>query len=212
MPTDHQRECNRAKQKRFRQRHPGYNYRQIKRKRILNPVFRKYLAKHRTFELADPRDADRLPRVVGYCRITLHPAWSALWAAKDISRGRWAAWLRELAALDLVPVERFGWACGLVLPINRSLARRLVAARIRQISQQTTGDPRLAPPWLLRTFGNMKGRHACPVGRLFPDGRVERFRSIREAAERVGPSLSALIVYWVQIAGADSDGCVWFDD
>ncbi len=216
MPTDHERERNRAKQKRFQKRHPGYIYNYVKQKRLRNPQPKKYTAKHRTFELADPRDEERLPRLIGYCKITTHPVWSALWAVKDISNSRWAAWFRELAALGLTPVERFGWACGSIIPINRHLAHRLVAERVRHINRMTKGNPYVAPPWLLRTIEGARGRyaHQYSIGRLFSDGRVERFTGMKEAARIIGISTKNInmLTYWIHTASMGADGCVWFDD
>ncbi|MGA2059119.1 MAG: hypothetical protein ABSG67_01460 [Thermoguttaceae bacterium] len=210
MTTEDERRRNREKQKRFQKRHPGYNDYYCKRKRLLNPQPKKYSAQHRTFELADPRDQDRLPCIVGYCKITTFPVWSALWAVKDISNSRWAAWFRELAALGLMPVERLGWSCGSIIPISMNLAHRLVVMRIAQINRLSTGNPFTAPSWLLRDIDVGKVR-SYPVGRVYPDGRVERFASIKKAV-RITGYVPFRINYWIHIAGRSSDGCIWFDD
>jgi hypothetical protein len=147
---------------------------------------------------------------VGYCKITTFPVWSALWAVKDISNSRWAAWFRELAVLGLTPVERFGWSCGSIIPINRFLAHRLVIMRTERINRLTTGNTATAPPWLLRTI-ETRERYKHPVGRVFPDGRVEHFVSVRKAA-RISGFSEVLMNYWIHTAGRGSDGCLWFDD
>jgi hypothetical protein len=210
MPTDHERDRNRAKQKQFQKRHPGYRYRYVKLKRILNPDFYDYQAHFRTFELVDPRDEEPLPRVIGYCKVTNQPVWSTLWALKDISGSHWAAWLRELATLGLTPVERLGWALGTVIPINRCLARRLAHERVKRINQLTTGKLHERPSWLLRGVDEAPYRRH-PVGRLFPDGRVERFKRMRDAVAVMGPSARAYLAYWIQTLSGPG-GCIWFDD
>ena len=210
MPTEQQRERNRATQRLFQKQHPGYSYRYVRRKRILNPVFYKHQAQHRTFELVDPRDPDQLPRVIGYCKITNDPVWSALWAMKDISNSPWAAWLRELAATGLSPVERFGWALGSVIPINRHLACRLAHERIKHINVLTTSRLYVQPPWLLRGIGAMTRNR--PTARLRPDGIVDRYPRLTDAIQVVGPSMVDRLRYWIQTIGVSPDGCIWFDD
>jgi hypothetical protein len=215
MDIERQRELNRAKVARFYERHPRYKSSRAKLKRWRNPRYTAGLASglFRTYELVDPRDEDRLPRVIGYCKTTTAPVWSDLWALRDISLSRWAQWFRELAALGLVPQERFGWAFGTVLAINNELAHDLVHDRIGQISMLTTGDPCRPPPWLLRTIeGQTKGARKQPVGRLLPDGRVEHFRCLIEAARATGISSCLPLHKLIYIAATDSRGCIWFDD
>ncbi len=56
--------------------------------------------------------------------------------------------------------------------------QRLVVMRVKQICQD---DPRRAPPWFcneLRTLGSGQRRR---IGRLLPDGTVERFESLCQA-------------------------------
>ncbi len=200
---------NRAKVKRFHERNPDYFKDRKKLKKLNNPTYRtENTGAFRTYELIDPRDEDRFPRVVGYCPKVVRPVWSNLWAVRAHSTSRWAEWFRELDALGLTPLERFGWALGLTLAINIQLSQSLVLSRVHRIGELTTGDPCKLPPWLLRPVEWTEDR---PVARLHADGRVERFRSLAEARKLSGVD-QFIIKHWVHVASTGRDGCIWFDD
>ena len=92
MSTPEERAANAAKWLRFSKRHP--RYREAYRRR--DPYKMPHTgSKFRTFELADPRDPDQTPRLIGWCRTIVKPVWASLWSAKEISLSKWAAWMRN---------------------------------------------------------------------------------------------------------------------
>ena len=163
---EQQRAANLAKQKRFRRQHPRYKYRHDPLHLRKCPD-EEYQASYRTFELADPRDPDMLPRVIGYARTDVAPAWDGLWSVRYLSRSRWAAWLRELETLRLKPVVRPFCTLGAVLPIGHVAAHRIVQLRLQTINEAFTGNRFKAPDWVLRNLEALDvgaGTVATPVG------------------------------------------------
>jgi len=170
--------------------------------------FRRLRVAYRTFELADPRDTDLVPRLVGYCRAKQRPVWKSLWALKCFSDAKWAVWFRDMEAAGVEPVEKSGWAIGIAMPIHLRLAQLLVTARVKQLYEMGS-DPGNPSPWLcnvLRTRG--KGRRR--IGRLLPDGTVERFESLCKAARAAGIAV-AWVSFLASTASTDAKGCTWFD-
>lgn len=183
MSTPEQRAKNREKQKRYYDHHP--EYRALKRSR--NTELTKSQKIYCTFELADPRDEERVPRLVYWGKLVT-PVWTHLWSVKEYSHSRWAAWLRELNLLGLVPIELTGWALGRNEPLTAQLAEQLVKSRINYICRAVGHRP----SWLLNSQG--------PVGRLLPTGKVEHF--------------SRMWKRWklVHSGDKDSEGNIWFED
>ncbi len=213
MSTEVQRARNREKQKRWQQRHRFLLWEKRQRKKLLSlKVDRRYLrAGFRTFELGDPRDApDFVPRLVGYCRFEQRPLWSALWALKGASNARWAVWFQELDAAGVATIELQGYSLRFTR-INLRLARGLVALRLKAICETATGDPRKPPPWLLNQIRvGGKGQCRC-IGRVLPDGTVERFASLREAG-RTAKLSTDWINHLAATCSTDASGVTWFDD
>jgi len=172
---------------------------------------RRLRAGFRTFMLADPRDApDLAPKFVGYCRVAQRPVWSAMWALRNASNARWAAWLRELDSAGLEPMELRHWRIGAAMPINLRFIRLTLPMQVKMFCRDVNDDPR-KPPTLcneLRVGGKGKCRS---VGRLLPNWSVERFESMRAASRAVGISTDWLD-YLAATCSAGKDGCTWFDD
>jgi hypothetical protein len=211
MSTPEERAANVAKQRRFQERHPDYEKKRFKR----NPLMRRIEGgKFRTFELADPRDSERLPRIIGFCWANRGPVWEALWSVRCLSQSRWAAWLRELDSLNLKPVERLQWALGRVVGISRLLAHDLVAVRLRDINTRTTGDPVTPPPWLLRNIEAIGARDVVrtPVACLRPDGSISRYPSIADASRANKIITEVSLRHWIWTISHDPRGNLWFDD
>ncbi len=192
MPTEEERRLsNRARQKRFYQRHPERSRDRAKKKRLHKRIFNPFpshtLATYRLFELIDPRDGDRLPKIVGHCKVPDGPVWTALWSVRNESRSRWAEWLRELDALHLKPQEVAERSLGKYVPLNLAFVKKLVDTRVRQINSWTTGSELIAPPWLLRIWRPFRYptqkrlRSRRPIGRMHRDGRVEHYPSVKAA-------------------------------
>jgi hypothetical protein len=214
MSTEERRQQNRQKQKRWQAKHHDTLWMRRQHKKLLGFELdhRHLRAEFRTFELADPRDApDLMPRLIGYCRVEQRPVWAALWALKEISNAKWAVWFRELAAAGVEPVELSGWALGVAMPIKLRLAKSLVAMRVEQVCRLVSGKPRTTPPWLcnqMRVGGKRPGRR---VGRIMPDGTVERFASLHEASRVAGASTEWLD-HLVSTCSMDASKSTWFDD
>lgn len=196
MSTEHERKLNLAKQRRFQERHPDYDRKRFKLRSIRACRFGSNWNLFRTYELADPRDEEQKPLLIGYC-LRGGPPWESLWKVKDVSYGLWASWMRDLAALRLTPVDKVGWALGRVAPLSRLLARYLVRERLKLI--RTEGQP----TWLLNL---PRGR----IARVHEDGRVQRYSSITNATQLTG-LLMRDIAWWVdEVRGRD--GWKWFED
>ncbi len=214
MPTEEQRERNRRKQKKWRDGHRNLVQARYRRRKLLRCEYdlRHFQGQFRTFELADPRDApDPLPRLIGYCRTRQQPVWSALWVLRNVSNARWAMWFRELESVGLKPVELKTFAVGMPVPISLRFARQVVAFRVKMVCQAATGDPRNPPPWLCNEIRVGGKGYTRQIGRLLPDGTVQRFTSLREAARAVEASVD-WIDHLAAIGGVDSGGSTWFDD
>ena len=208
-------ESNRAKVRRYAERHPDYY-----RKKRLRTALRKQklltdTSSFQTFEVADPRDPGR-PRIISWGLITNRPVWKPFLDLQDICRAPWAAWLRELSKLGLQPVERAEWSIGRILPISKKFAEQCAKTRIEQLNRLHTGNPKIAPLWLLHI---PRGRYyyVLPAGEKPPrryvrpvgyvkDGCVERFRCIEDAP--VDPKTAGLVSW----CGTDTKGRTWFYD
>jgi hypothetical protein len=211
MSTPESRAANALKQRRFAERHPRYWKKYQKRdlfKMPNNP------AKYRTFELADPRDPQQLPRLISWCPTTVTPVWASLWSVKDISKSNWAEWLRELDSLGLFPAERVGWSLGSAFPIGWRIAHAVVSIRLRDINNRVTGSPLKAAPWILRNIeaGGPSENVTSPVGCQHPDGTVEHFATISEAARSCGIITRVCLRNWIWTISRDRKGRLWFDD
>ena len=218
MSTERERARNRAKQRRFHQRHPSYckkRNREYAKRRNLYEVQAWFT--HRVFELYDPRDDDRLPLVVGCCKATIDPVWSVLWFLKDYSRSCWAGWLRDLDKHGLRPACRLDWAPRSNLP--HRCARQMVKFRVAQINKRLTGNKDKSPAWLLRPIirfrcGQGSNHHARrsaqPVGCLTRNGHIIRFNSLSEAshATRINTATLGNLVDELELW----NGWRWWDD
>ena len=209
MSTEEEKARNRAKQARFKQRHPDYGRKQKARALITPTLLTRRQAGFRIFELADPRDLDNLPRLIGYCRRDVTPVWTNFWLAKDHSKSLWASWLRELSSLGLEPVELKAGMLGIAEGLRETLAQRLVTLRLRQMNEITTRNPLFPPPWSLRNMMACKGdRTGSPVGYVCSEGtfhfRSEAIARRETAAQNIGDR--------VQRVDFDSQGRLWFDD
>ena len=108
-------------------RHPHYNQRYLDRKDplCLLDKDRNTPANYRTFELADPRDSNLLPCLVGYTNTFVSPVWSRFLVVAHSSQSRWAKWLLDLTALGLEPMERPLSSLGVAVPIGANSPTRL---------------------------------------------------------------------------------------
>jgi len=173
-------------------------------------------ATYRVFELIDPRDRDRLPKIVGHCKVPDGPVWAALWSVRNASRSRWAEWLRELDALHLKPQEVAERSLGKYVPLTFPFVRKLVDVRVRQINTLTTGDELIAPPWLLRIwrpfrYPTQKRLQPCrPVGRMRRDGKVEHYPSVRAAS--AATELETVLIEQMVRSIVTKREWTWFDD
>ena len=210
MSTPEQRAANRAKVKRYWQNHPEYRIRNRSEwHEKQSPV-----GAYRTFELADPRDPEQLPCLIGFGLVKTVPIWKPFWDVRLLSHSKWAFWLRDLERAGLVPVERTQWSLGKFLPLSAVLSHDLVQIRLREINEKTTGDPNTPPPWSLR---NMEALKNGPVIRvavacLRPDGSVSRYASVGEAAKANDIHTEVSLRRWVWLIGYDPKGNLWFDD
>ena len=98
---------------------------------------------------------------------------------------------------------------GQIVPIPQPFAEAVVARRVRQMSLLATGDCDVLPPWLLNV--RCAGNDRRPVGRLFPDGTVERYPSLRKAAQAADVNSHRGLTF-LAVCGKDKQGCIWFDD
>lgn len=129
---------------------------------------------------------------------------------RDISNARWALWFRDLDAARLEPVELSGRAVGTNFPINLRLTKSIVSLRVKWVCQMA-GDPRNPPPWFCNEL-RLGGKGQCRrVGRVLPDGTVERYASLREASRVTGVSAS-WIDHLAATCSVNSTHCRWFDD
>ena len=192
---DPEHERNRAKRMRFYHRHREELRRQEKFDRII-ACKTSNSSLFRTYELADPRDEEQKPLLVGFCVRGVLP-WEALWKVKDVSYGLWASWMRNLASLRLTPVDRRGWALGRAAALPQPLAQYLVRERLKLI--RTEGQPR----WLL----NLPRKR---IGCVHEDGRVLRYPGVRYANRITGFTVLDLEL-WINTTRG-KDGWKWFDD
>ncbi len=209
MSTEEQKRKNREKQARFQARHPSYRRDRNAKKAKLHPKF-VFTGRYRTFELCDPLDPEKLPRVVAYCKAAVKPIWANLWAVRHHSRSYWAQWFCKLEELELEPEEReTPWNVGVTFPVPRLVVRFAVRSRIRHINTLITGGERHAPNWMLRNFEVFVSVKQ-PVGCIKPSGEVLHFNSIREAARIMKVNYD-----WISSAASEirvSNKCLWFDD
>jgi len=198
MSTDHERALNRAKQKRFQERHPGYQRELEKKRRANKPPQLICTGNYRTFELCDPLDSTKFPRVIAYCDYTTKPVWAKMWAVRDYSKSAWAKWFRALDKMRLEPEERESpWNVGVIHAVSEIIAAYAVRSRLRRV-KMLAGDS-----WLLRsTFSR--------VAYLTPQTGVVRFDSIQQAAQEIGAHRDTIRKYVAAIKTLD--GRTWFDD
>jgi hypothetical protein len=210
MTTEEQKAKNREKFKRYCSRH----WQEVKqqaiaryRKKKLNtpPKARSLINEgaepFRTFELCDPRDPEQLPHVIGVCPAGTTPVWLLMWACRHYSNTRWAKWFRRLDDLGLEPVERRGWAVGRFAHLTHDLASKLVDTRAKEICKLVGKRPK----WLYAAGC----QRAQPVGCLCPDGRVQRYRNVRQAWRASGVSYRRFDKY-LNTSMPTPDGLIWF--
>ena len=120
----------------------------------------------------------------------------------------------QLDSLGLAPVERDGWSLGAAFPIGWRIAHAIVWTRLRDINQRSSGDPLNAPPWILRNIEAVgPNEHVySPVGAEHPDGTVQHFRSVMEAAKACGIVTAVCLRNWIWTISRDRKGRLWFDD
>ena len=205
MTTPEQRAQNRAKFKRWYDRH-------VKGQPKKTQLFHKYktTGKYRTFELDDPRDPDQ-PKIVGYGLVKNDPVWEPLWSVRYWSHSKWASWLRELDLAGLEPVERVKWSLGRFISINRALAHDLVTIRLRDINEKTTGNPLTAVTLRNVEAIQCKDRIHTPVA-CVRGGVVSRYGSVAEAARANGITTEVSLRHWIWAVEHDPQGNLWFDD
>jgi hypothetical protein len=211
MSTPEERAKTRAKVRRFRARHRGYDKKYSDRaaeRKYLNPppasvrsLVNANREPFRTFELVDPRDPEQLPHIISYCPIEARPVWSLLWACRNYSHARWARWFRTLDKLGLEPVERLGWSVGRIVPLSYRTADMLVRARIQQVCKAVGGVPK----WLYNAASS------TTPGCVYPDGRVLHFPTLASAARTAGVSQAAFQRYLITSMPMP-DGSIWFED
>ena len=82
--------------------------------------------------------------------------------------------------------------------------------RVKMVCEAATGDPRNPPPSLCNEI-RAGGKGRCRrIGRLLPEGGVERFKSLREAGRAVGMSTDWLD-HLASTCSVDSGGATWFE-
>lgn len=137
--------------------------------------------RYRVFEIVN---GDGLPTLVGCCRDDQQPA--------------------------TMPGESLYWLLGAALPINEPQARRMVRARVAQVCRWSTGDATRRPIWLRNRLPipPLQRDHGQPVLRFCPDGRVERFSSIRAAARAIGRH-RVVVDRRLRNGRVDHCGCHW---
>ena len=201
MSTDHERALNRAKQKRFHERHPGYQAEKVRKKKARELPTLRCTGNYRTFELCDPFDPDKFPRVVTYCRVTTKPVWAKMWEVRHHSFSQWAKWFCALEKMGLEPEEReTPWNVGVIFPVNLFVATYAVKSRLQRIKALLGVDS----CWLLR--GVIPPR----VAYLTPQDGVKRFKSIAQAVRETGVSYRVIRECVSEIA--TQNGRTWFDD
>jgi hypothetical protein len=175
MSTPDQRARNLAKQKRFKERHPGYAKKYQKR-----PLYRSVrFGNYRVFELCDPRDPEQLPHVIAYMPKYVDPLWSRFWMLRDVSRSYWASWMRDLDKAGLQPKLRHGWA--IKTSVSRSLAAQLVLERADEVARIVNCKPNTYPVWLFRPV-KLDKEYSCISKR----GQIIRFKGFTEMLKAGG--------------------------
>lgn len=198
MSTEHERALNRAKQKRFRERHPDYHREWEKKRQANKPLALICTGNYRTFELCDPLDPKKFPRIVAYCHHTTKPVWAKMWAVRNYSKSEWAKWFRALDKMGLKPEERISpWNVGVIHAVNEVIAEYAIRSRLRRL-KILAGDS-----WLLRSAFSH-------VAYLTPQTGVVRFNSISQAVRETGLSQGTIKKCVTMIK--TSDGRTWFDD
>jgi hypothetical protein len=122
--------------------------------------------------------------------------------------------MRDLEAHGLEPVERPLTALGAIIPIRWQTAHRLVQFRLQAINAASTGDRVTPPEWLLRNLESLGPGDGVfsPVGCLFPDGHVENYPSVKEAADANKINCEVRLRHWVWTVDHDPQGRLWWDD
>jgi hypothetical protein len=149
----------------------------------------------RIYQLAD-RAEPNLPRWIGW-----GADWHRLWERRDSLPGPLGEWFRSLSE---PPVE-----CPDGILRTDSLdaleARIYAMLRIRQLTDWCGHHPDflINPP----IGGKPEGKHA--VERVCPDGRADRFASIKQAEQETGHCRDA-VRRWARGGYADPNGCFWF--
>ena len=138
------------KQARFAAKHPGYHkrYPQKSKPRPWTPLKGLHVSEllaYCVFTLGDPRDPYHTPHVIAHGLSAGEPVWGALWRVRNLSRSRWALWLRELSNAGLEPVVYPTLSLGLASPIDWRTAHKIAAHEIRRLAKLSTGDPKIMP-------------------------------------------------------------------
>jgi hypothetical protein len=193
MLTPEQRKASQRKRaKKWWDAHPEKHPKRIKKIKLYVPPPQQFC----TFELADPRDELKLPRLVYWGLASNKPVWKHVWDVREYSHSRWAAWLRELDSFGLLPVELSGWAIGKNASIDPRLAQQLVWLRVTYIRQMAGCDPN----WLLNRVTK-----ESPIGRKLLDGTIEHFLS--SSATRKNHCTLA-----THSGKLDTEGSLWWED
>jgi hypothetical protein len=142
---------------------------------------------YRVYVWEDPRDANELPRWVGYG--PWPTPWKALWDFRSHGSGPLFDWLRELDANGLQPKVSSFWALGRVAGCVDGVAARMVAREfIRLICKMANAGQGNGtrypshPEFLLNPrFGPPDPRK--PIVAVGPDGLTMEFLSVGHAVE-----------------------------
>ena len=170
------------------------------------------------FELADPRETDNAPHLIGVGEVKLRPVWANFWNLRMHSLSRWASWFCELESLGLRPVEKY--VLGRSVPFACNIARRLARMRIRSLSLQSTGNELTCPSWLYRNLDAYDRRPKLPLGVLeITTGEVQHYEATGRypawSRLRSGRNRKREDTYrWERLCllTKDSSGRIWFDD
>jgi hypothetical protein len=151
----------------------------------------------RAYELVDARHG-RDERYIGFG--AGERPWLPLWENREVDGSPLGAWLRDLDASGLQPVEDHTWLPAAGMTARE--ARAMAAARVRQIIQWAGGWPN----WLL----DCRGAQPWPTAVCcYRDGElVATYPSIRAAARAAGIWPRAM---QERLASGceDYDGCTW---
>lgn len=171
MDKEAARLANVAKQRRWQARHKKEIDISTWASNALNPTAASAAINsdlYKVFALSDPRDDRPYPRYIGIARFNEEEPWQHLWRVRKYSLSRWALWLRQLEAMDLLPIAHT--ILGGTVPVWWPTAVNV--AKLEMRTQKFMGR---VPKWAFWPRLSIRPAY-IPIGCVTPTGRVVHFR------------------------------------